>query len=97
MNEKSRIDGERRKDRGQNRHQGYRDAGKERGTEGTSAPARFDFTGWVRNNSANYYSTPVHIDRYVALIYILRGYDPEPTPSTFPTPSNPGINPGKAE
>lgn len=29
-------------------------------------------------------------------IYILRGYDPEPTPPTFPTPSNPGINPGKA-
>lgn len=29
-------------------------------------------------------------------IYILRGYDPKPTPPTFPIPSNPGINPGKA-
>lgn len=75
---------------------GKRERKRKRERERARAPARFDFTGWVRNNSANYYSTPVHIDRYVAPIYILRGYDPKPTPPTFPTPSNPGINPGKA-
>lgn len=31
-----------------------------------AAPARFDFAGWVRNNSANYYSALIHVDRYVA-------------------------------
>jgi len=34
--------------------------------ESRKASARFDFAGWVRNNSANYYSTLVHVDRYVA-------------------------------
>lgn len=61
------------------RVRGNREGGEEReranaGTQGcrerenkrASAPARFDFAGWVRNNSANYYSALVHIDRYVA-------------------------------
>lgn len=44
----------------------HRDMGMQEKGEGANAPARFDFAGWVRNNSANYYSALVHVDRYVA-------------------------------
>jgi len=37
-----------------------------KGEQEGERPAQFDFAGWVRNNSANYYSALIHIDRYVA-------------------------------
>lgn len=68
MNKKSRRDQENRieKERKRSETPGHRAMRGKGGNKRANAPVRFDFAGWVRNNSANYYSALVHIDRYVA-------------------------------